>query len=498
MQQYNQGGPVNDGKSYRFGAQSASEAEHFFFKPSSFSNYLLTGQDGRYLGNLQAYGDVSFRYDTRGYPDFPFWPNYKQQSHMGYYYRWIERAHKGGLKMMVSHLVENEVLCNVQKTINPASWINPNSCNTMDSVELQLQRLQEMQASIDAQSGGPGKGFFRLVLTPDQARQIIADGKLAVLMGIEVSELFNCGNNDVCNEQTIETGLQRVYAAGVRVLYPVHRLDNQLGGARLEDGMINLGNLLSSGHFFETKACDANTQGTWMTNGFPLIGQVPVLQQILDLAGANPVYDESRRHCNRLGLSALGDYLINRMIDLGMIIELDHMSGETAAAVMAIVEARDYSGVVSGHSHMNRASGGGVHDLTKRIALAGGVIAPYNSASTSVAEEISSYLDIVETTSYLHAVPFSTDMSGLGSQAGPRDDADINPLDYPFITEFGAVVDRQTTGNRVFDLNTDGVAHYGLLADHLQDIREQASTRIYESVMNSAEAYLQMWERVQP
>jgi hypothetical protein len=33
------------------------------------------------------------------------------------------------------------------------------------------------------------------------------------------------------------------------------------------------------------------------------------------------------------------------------------------------------------------------------------------------------------------------------------------------------------------------------VADHIQDIREQTPARIYESVMNSAEAYIQMWER---
>ena len=35
------------------------------------------------------------------------------------------------------------------------------------------------------------------------------------------------------------------------------------------------------------------------------------------------------------------------------------------------------------------------------------------------------------------------------------------------------------------------------MADPLQDIREQAPQRIDESVINSAEAYLQMWERAE-
>jgi hypothetical protein len=39
------------------------------------------------------------------------------------------------------------------------------------------------------------------------------------------------------------------------------------------------------------------------------------------------------------------------------------------------------------------------------------------------------------------------------------------------------------------------MAHYGMVADHLQDLHEQASPRIYEPIMNSAEGYLQMWER---
>lgn len=450
------------------------------------------------IGNLEGYGDINYRYDTRGYPEFPFWPNNRQKSHMQYYYKWIERAHKGGLKMMVTHLVENEVLCNVQKTINPASWINPNSCNTMSSINLQIRRLNEMQDYIDAQQGGPGKGFFRLVSSSNEARQVIADGKLAVLMGIEASELFNCGLKDgTCTKQSIENHLQNIYASGVRVLYPTHRFDNQLGGARMEDGFINVGQWLSSGRFFETKQCDANTRGAKFTSGFPLIGQVPFIKDILNVIGLNPEYDESRLHCNKHGLSELGVYVVNRMIDMNMIIEFDHMSTETATAVMEIVEARNYSGVVSGHSHMNSKPDGGVHELSRRIAQAGGILAPYNSTSTSVQWGINRYLEVIEQTPYLAAVPFSTDMGGLGGQAGARGNAEDYPLNYPFTTEAGVVIDKQKTGNRVFDLNSEGLSHYGMLPDHVQDIREQTSDRIYESVMNSAEAYLQMWQRAE-
>ncbi len=447
------------------------------------------------IGNLYAYGDVNHRYDTRGWPDFPFWPNHKQMSHMQYYYKWIERAYLSGLRLMVTDVVENEVLCNVQKTVNPGSWINPNSCNSMDSIRLQVRRLNEMQDYIDAQAGGPGKGFFRLVTTPEETRQVIANGQLAVLIGVETSETFNCGYNDSCSRNDIEAGLDELYDLGIRAVFPAHKFDNQLSGARVEHGFINVGQWLSTGRFFETKECDENTRGAHFTTGFPIIGDVPFIRDILNVIGLNPEYDETIEHCNKYGLTELGVYLINRLIDRKMLIELDHLSAKAAGEVMDIVEARGYSGVISSHSWMNPAKDGGLHENTKRLIRIGGFAAPYNFNTHKIAPLIEEHLDVVEQTSYLPGVSFGTDMSGLGDQPAPRDDAETNPLNYPFTTEHGLTFHKQISGNRTFDLNQDGVAHYGLVADHVQDIREQASPRVYESIMNSAEAYLQMWER---
>lgn len=449
------------------------------------------------IGNLYTFGDPNKRYDTRGWPEFPWWPNHEQMSHSGYYYKWIERAYMSGLRLMVTDLVENEVLCKVQSTVNPGSWINPNSCNTMDSIRLQVQRLNEMQAYIDAQSGGPGKGFFQLVNSPEQAREVIANGQMAVLMGVEASETFNCGKKDSCNRNDIEAQLNELYDLGVRTIYPAHKFDNQLSGSRVEHGFINVGQLLATEKFFETKECDQDTGGNYFTSGFPIIGDVPFIKEILDAAGLNPQYDETIQHCNKHGLTELGVYLVNRMIDKGMLIELDHTSSDSATAIMDIVEARNYSGVISSHSWMSPSRNGGLHNNMKRLIHSGGFVAPYNWHANSIAGSISNYLDEVEKTPYLNGVSFGTDMSGLGSQPGPRDNVDTNPLNYPFTSEFGFVFDKQVSGNRTFDLNVDGIAHYGMVADHIQDLREQAPSRIYESVMNSAEAYLQMWERAE-
>ncbi|MCK5873639.1 MAG: membrane dipeptidase [Alcanivoracaceae bacterium] len=448
------------------------------------------------IGNLLEYGDPTFRYDTRGWPDFPFWPNARQKTHTGYYHKWIERAWLSGMRMNVTLLVENQVLCIAQSTINPAGWLPKNSCNTMDSIRLQAKRIYEMQDYIDAQAGGPGKGFFRVVTSPAQARQVIADGKLAVVMGVEASETLNCGVKDYCDISKIEQGLNELYQLGVRAIFPAHKSDNQFSGGKVENGFVNLGQALATGHYFETKRCDEHTRGKAMDSGLPVIGEVPVINDLLVQVGASPSYDDHDDHCNTRALTPFGVYLVNRMIDLNMIIDLDHLSADATSQVMDIAEARNYSGVVSSHSFMHGAKDGTLHRNFKRMLNAGGFAAHYMSNVDGARDRFPDYLDAVAQTPYLLAMGIGTDTSGLAAQPGPRSNPG-DPLVYPFTTEFGTVFDRQKSGNRTFDLNNEGMAHYGLLPDLIEDIRQRTDSRIYEGIMNSAEGYLQMWERAE-
>ena len=54
----------------------------------------------------------------------------------------------------------------------------------------------------------------------------------------------------------------------------------------------------------------------------------------------------------------------------------------------------------------------------------------------------------------------------------------------------------EQTGSRTFNLNTDGVAHYGLLPDLLADVQRGPGGRQALSLLfRSAEAYLETWQR---
>ena len=115
------------------------------------------------------------------------WPDPHSLTHEQSYWRWIERAWRGGLRVYVNLMVENRVLCELYP-------LKQNDCNEMDERPAARRATStQMQDYIDAQTGGPGKGLFRIVTNPFEARKVINEGKLAVVLGMEISEPFNCG-----------------------------------------------------------------------------------------------------------------------------------------------------------------------------------------------------------------------------------------------------------------------------------------------------------------
>ena len=70
-------------------------------------------------------------------------------------------------------------------------------------------------------------------------------------------------------------------------------------------------------------------------------------------------------------------------------------------------------------------------------------------------------------------------------------------LAYPFRSFDGHVTfTRQKSGTRAFDLNKDGMAHYGLLPDLLADVQQRKGGRRALGVLfRSADAYIRTWQR---
>ena len=444
---------------------------------------------GAIAENTLSYGNPVGTHDTRGWPTLKDWPHHASLTHEQTYYMWLERSWRAGLRLMVNLFVDNEVLC----TLYP---YKRNSCNEMDGVRLQAQRLRELQDYIDAQSGGPGKGWLRIVTDPFEARRQINAGKLAVVMGIEVSKLFDCGVQDgepECTAEQITGRLKGAYDLGVRDMELVNKFDNALGGVAGDSGTtgvaVNAGNRIETGRFWQMGPCEDphnHDRPQPTAPGVPDRDQLAgnILHALLP-PGAAPLYGQPP-HCNALGLSPLGEHLVKRMMDAGMIIDPDHLSVLARRRLLDVVEQRGYSGVVSSHSWSTP-------DAIPRILRLGGVVTPMAGSTADFADAWRATREHRDPRFYW-GIGWGADMNGFASQGGPRGGA--SGVEYPFRSFDGKhVVDRQRSGQRVYDINVDGMAHYGLFPDWVEDLRLIAGEQVVDDLGRGAEAYLQMWER---
>ena len=450
------------------------------------ADHTASGGCGAVLENV-LYGNPARCHDPAGWPTFRDWPHPNSLTHESSYYRWVERAWRGGLRIFVNLLVENKALCDLYP-------LKRNSCNEMDSVRLQDRDLKALQDYIDAQNGGPGKGWMRLVDDPYEARRVINAGKLAVVQGIEISQLFDCNiynGEPLCSKEMIDEQLEQVYRMGVRQMEIVNKFDNALGGVAGDGGEVgmvtNQGNKKETGRYWDMKTCQVG-QGDKEQIGVPrdlLIGNG--LNAFLP-PGAAPVYGDPP-HCNQYGLSDLGEYMVRQMMKRGMVIDPDHLSQAARDEVLALVEAERYPGIMSSHSWSNEQD-------YPRILARGGVVTPMAGQSTNFIEGWEKIRQGYDDRFY-NGFGFGADMNGFANQGGPRN-AEEDAIRYPFKSFDGKVtLDQQRSGERVYDLNTDGMAHYGLFPDWLEEMRIQAGDQIVEEMARGAEAYLQMWERAE-
>lgn len=462
---------------------------------------------GGYGGVLESVLSGEPHHDPVGWPTFKYWPAPNSLTHEGTYYRWLERSWRGGQRVFVNLLVENNQLCQIYP-------IKHNSCDDMDSVRLQAKDMYAMQDYIDAQFGGPGKGFYRIVTNPFEARKVINAGKMAVIMGIETSRPFGCtfkslpgGDVPACDIDEIDRQLDEVKRMGVRQMELVNKFDNALSGIAGDNGevgvAVNSANFLETGTFWDMQHCEPEVPGAHDRNQLAApdisAGQQDALfgaiAELFDPANlpAVPVYPPPD-HCNSRGLTTLGEYTIKALAKRHMIFDPDHMSVKARNSALDQIDRLGYHGVISSHSWSTP-------DAYPRIYEEGGFIAPYAGDSTGFVEKWRAHVGWADPR-YYWGIGYGADINGLGAQGDPRGGDVPNPVTYPFTGLFGQTVGQQHAGERVYDINVDGVAQYGLYPDWIQDLGMVADAEhpgdgaaIQDDIARGAEAYLQMWER---
>lgn len=429
-------------------------------------------------------GDLFATHDPDGWPNFADWPTYSSLTHQQMYYKWVERAWRGGQRIMVNHLVSNTGLCSINGIVNPP---NTYPCDDMDAVRREAAETYKLQDFIDAQFGGPGKGWFRVVTSPEQAREVVAAGKLAVVLGVEVSEPFGCKQNlgiPGCSKSDIDRGLDELYGLGVRTMFLCHKFDNALCGVRYDSGttgiIVNLGQFITTGTWWNPRTCQAGETPDNTVEGGVL---APELSASFPLA-VLPIYPKGP-HCNPRGLTDLGEYAVKGMIKRGMVIELDHMSAKAADRAFDLVEEAGYPGLVSSHSWMSE-------DYMDRLYRSGGFVAQYGHTAAQFVGDWARTKPIRD--QYGVGYGYGMDMNGFGGTPAPRLVSGAPPVTYPFTSfDGGTSLTRQISGNRVWDYNTDGVAHYGMIPDWIEDLRGLGGAALINDLARGAQSYLTTW-----
>ncbi|MEV5683519.1 MULTISPECIES: galactose-binding domain-containing protein [unclassified Streptomyces] len=419
------------------------------------------------------------KHDPNGWPTFKDWPAHDSLTHQQNYYAWIERAWRGGQRVLVNDLVTNGVICSVY-------FFKDRSCDEMTAIRLEAQKTYDMQAFIDRMYGGTGKGWFRIVTDSAQAREVIKQGKLAVVLGVETSEPFGCKQIlDVaqCSKEDIDRGLDELHQLGVRSMFLCHKFDNALCGVRYDSGAlgtaINVGQFLSTGTFWKTETCRGPQHDNPIGNA-----KAPGAEKRLPAGVTVPSY-ASDAQCNTRGLTGLGAYAVRGMMERHMMLELDHMSVKAADQAFDILESESYPGAISSHSWMDLG-------WTERLYKLGGFAAQYMSGSEAFSAEAERTDALRE--KYKVGYGYGTDMNGVGGWPAPRGGDTPNPVKYPFrSTDGGSVIDKQTAGERTWDFNTDGAAHYGTVPDWIEDIRIVGGQGVVDDLFSGAESYLRTW-----
>jgi microsomal dipeptidase-like Zn-dependent dipeptidase len=214
-------------------------------------------------------------HNTGGYPNFEGWPKWNDGSHQQVYVDWLQRAWHGGLRLMVMLAVNSEAICGFID--GPLLGYNGEllPCDDASAIRRQIEGAYDLEAYVAETRGG----WYRIAETPAEARQIMNEGDLAVVLGVETASLFGCHDTQADRERCsdpefLHQQVADLFAQGVRHVFPIHVLDNAFGGGAMNEEFINLANDFINGHYFDLRECSSDGYD------FRLVGEVD--QWILD------------------------------------------------------------------------------------------------------------------------------------------------------------------------------------------------------------------------
>ena len=291
-----------------------------------------------------------------GYPALMSY-RYYNTTHQHMYIDWIKRSYDGGLRLMVAHPVTNNLLANIDPKADRSIM------NDKESGDAQIQGIKDLVSH--------NQSWMEIATTPADARSIIRRNKLCIVLGMEIDNIGNFHASDNITSQQLNGELDRLWNMGVRHMFPIHLADSVFGGSAVYSDMFNFNNLFANHRSLQVDEGAGHGVGYKLNLTASKIRSIPPLSAIninfndgsnwrlgpvADmLSAAEPTISTARSHINRFGLSPVGENGINHLLDMGMLVDIDHMSDKAADRLLTLCEQREKNGirgypVASGHS----------------------------------------------------------------------------------------------------------------------------------------------------
>jgi microsomal dipeptidase-like Zn-dependent dipeptidase len=298
-----------------------------------------------------------------GYPELVGYPKFDQPFGNQMYEEWIKRAYDGGLRLVSALAVNNWLLSShgvKQLVFGPARNIDDRSSADAQIAHFKLW-VQQPQ----------NRDWVEIAYSPEDARRIINQNKLAIVLGIEVDLLGNFAPNrtwtapeirvltpNPANEAeeasvraAIAEELDRLYRMGVRQVTPYHYVNGSFGGTAVQNRVFNEVSRKFTGRNFTVESGAKHGIRYRLDNdGWGLDGSVArtIISGQPNSWEQNWV-DTPLGHVNTMGMTRTGEILVEEVMKRGMLLDTEHASFKTIDKLICIAAGNDYP-LMSSHT----------------------------------------------------------------------------------------------------------------------------------------------------
>ncbi len=291
-----------------------------------------------------------------GWPDMLGYPKFNGKMHQKYQADLIKRAWQGGLKIFCALGINNMYIA----TRALGHGTNGEAIDDESVLLRQIQVMKHMESQ--------NRDWMEIAYSPTDARRIILEGKLCVILGLE-SDVFgnfkspDCVWGDRAEDRVLvpiteadadvklENKLNYYFGLGLRQILPLHYLSKPFGGTAAFNGNTFLPQMNFYGSI-KVKTGVPDRIGYSLYEDFPtmpaFVGDVLSYHNYAARIHKQDAGAEISM-VSAEGLTPVGNTLFHKLMKKGFIIDQEHASYESKRGIISIARANGNYPVMASH-----------------------------------------------------------------------------------------------------------------------------------------------------